>query len=1006
MEKILNPLASSDAMISLYQNACDICPDPTLILDREYRYLYANPAYLNIVDLPLDQVVNHTISEIEGTDAFQLIKPRVDSCLSGKKLTFSSQVYLANPVLALLHVNLTPFRDETGVVTHVFVIMRKSDSHFQTEQETAFSQSLLSKSLVSSPQPIIITTLKGGQILQLNDAGFRLLGYTPEELIGKKMRDFCLETSYRDNLIKKMQRDKQCTIPNLPIKHKNGSIVHIEVVLNATFFNGIPAILGFCRDKTAELLALQTETDKANTLRLLRTIAEAANEAQDIESAFNVCLEEVCNYCHWPVGHALLLNEKTQQLETTGIWCVSDQKHRQPLQQWAEHHSFGEGEGLPGRVLETADIVCIPDLAEDDPTPRNASSANFVMRSAFAFPVLVGDKVAAVLEFFSPAQGSISDNLLDALRPVGVQLGRIIERQQAENTLRASNEHYQRLMNDIDAIVWEADLPTLQASFISTSVEKILGYPQDNWFQPNFWPDHIHPDDRERVISLVKNQVVLQQDYELEYRMLKANGSTIWLRDVAHIVTDKNNQPVKLRGVMFDVSEHKRLSAELEYQASHDNLTSLYNRDVFERRLSALLSSDLTNRQHALCYLDLDQFKVINDACGHLAGDALLHQLGAILRTRLRSEDTLARLGGDEFGILIEDCTIDQAYQLTEQIRRLIQDFRFVWEQRRYSIGVSVGLIPINQNSGTLKEVLSAADMACYAAKDAGRNRIRVYHPNDQELAFRRREMDWVGKINHALEENRFQLYIQPIKALQGAQEGGHYEVLVRMIGKDGAVIAPGAFLPAAERYNLSTQIDQWVVKTTLDWLLANPMELKSLAFCSINLSGLSLNNSAFSQYLLDQLKRASSVCTKICFEITETAAISNLASAIKFIEAVKSIGCLFALDDFGSGLSSFNYLKNLPVDFLKIDGSFVVDITTDPIDYEMVRSINEIGHVMGKKTIAEFVENKQTLSALKRLGVDYAQGYYIGKPIPLYKRGKHLAPPIVKTPVKLHALI
>lgn len=249
MEKILNPLASSDAMLSLYQNACDICPDPTLILDREYRYLYANPAYLNIVDLPLDQVVNHTISEIEGTDAFQLIKPRVDSCLSGKKLTFSSQVYLANPVLALLHVNLTPFRDETGVVTHVFVIMRKSNSHFQTEQETAFSQSLLSKSLVSSPQPIIITTLKGGQILQLNDAGFRLLGYTPEELIGKKMRDFCLETSYRDNLIKKMQRDKQCTIPNLPIKHKNGSIVHIEVVLNATFLMASPPFWVFAETK-------------------------------------------------------------------------------------------------------------------------------------------------------------------------------------------------------------------------------------------------------------------------------------------------------------------------------------------------------------------------------------------------------------------------------------------------------------------------------------------------------------------------------------------------------------------------------------------------------------------------------------------------------------------------------------------------------------------------------------------------------------------------------------
>ena len=301
-------------------------------------------------------------------------------------------------------------------------------------------------------------------------------------------------------------------------------------------------------------------------------------------------------------------------------------------------------------------------------------------------------------------------------------------------------------------------------------------------------------------------------------------------------------------------------------------------------------------------------------------------------------------------------------------------------------MGVSIGLVPMRSGSGSLTDILSAADEACYAAKDAGRNRIHVYYSDDIELSRRRGETEWVSKINHVLEEDRFCLEMQAIRNLdiETNQQGNHYELLLRMRADDGQLIYPGAFLPAAERYNLSEKIDRWVVATTLEWLAGDKEELEALAVCSINLSGHSMGDDAFLDFLLTQFDQSIVSPGKICFEITETAAIANLGAAIEFIHALKEIGCLFALDDFGTGVSSFNYLKNLPVDFLKIDGSFIREIHKDPIDFAMVRSINEIGQVMGKLTIAEFVENDAILDVMRDIGINYAQGYAIGRPTPI----------------------
>ena len=388
---------------------------------------------------------------------------------------------------------------------------------------------------------------------------------------------------------------------------------------------------------------------------------------------------------------------------------------------------------------------------------------------------------------------------------------------------------------------------------------------------------------------------------------------------------------------------------------------------------------------HALCYLDLDQFKIINDTSGHVAGDELLRQLGNLLPKEIRKRDTIARLGGDEFGVLMEHCSVAQAGRVAESLRQAVEDFRFRWENKLFRIGVSIGLVPITPSSSGLDDLLGVADRVCYQAKDAGRNRIVIYRQDDRQFSLRHGEMQWVTRIHEALEHNQFELYYQPIVPLNGQPElGWHYELLLRLRDHSGDLIAPGLFLPAAERYNLSTDIDRWVITEAFTWLSALPHDAEPPQLCAINLSGHSLGDEHFLTFVCQQLDQLGLAAGSICFEITETAAISNLSSASQFIHTLKQRGCLFSLDDFGSGLSSFAYLKNLPVDFLKIDGIFVKDIVHDPIDFAMVKSINEIGQVMGKKTIAEFVENDAILAKLRNIGVNYAQGYGIARPQPI----------------------
>ncbi len=464
--------------------------------------------------------------------------------------------------------------------------------------------------------------------------------------------------------------------------------------------------------------------------------------------------------------------------------------------------------------------------------------------------------------------------------------------------------------------------------------------------------------------------------------LIRRDGNEIYVESTASPIRDGSGAVAGGVLVFHDVSEARELNRRLSYHASHDVLTGLVNRREFENRMErALKSTKARETSYALCCLDLDQFKIINDTCGHSAGDALLGQVGAMLKSKVRWRDTLARLGGDEFGVLLESCTLDEAMRTAEVLREAVSNFKFTWEERSFRLGASIGVVPISADNDDVASVLSAADSACQAAKEAGRNRVHSFAENDLDLMRRRREMQWAARINTALEEDRFELFRQTILPLHGDDTGAHYELLLRMRDETGKIVPPDNFMAAAERYGITPNIDRWVIENAFRWLVSEADEREKLSMCSINLSGQSFGDDKFLPFVIDQFQRSGLDATKICFEITETAAIASFSQANRFIHSLKELGCKFALDDFGTGLSSFGYLKHFPVDFLKIDGSFVKEILHDPIDREMVRSINEIGHLTGKKTIAEFAENVEIIDMLRSLGVDYAQGYGVSQP-------------------------
>jgi diguanylate cyclase (GGDEF)-like protein/PAS domain S-box-containing protein len=473
------------------------------------------------------------------------------------------------------------------------------------------------------------------------------------------------------------------------------------------------------------------------------------------------------------------------------------------------------------------------------------------------------------------------------------------------------------------------------------------------------------------IVGLDENTMLIARD-----------GREFSVEDSAAPIRNSEGNVLGAVLVFHDVSEQRRLSREMRHRASHDPLTGLINRAEFDRRLQTVFKkSRFDGSSNVLLYIDLDQFKIVNDSCGHAVGDDLLKQVSKLLADTIRSGDSLARLGGDEFGVILESCTAENATHIAQAICDRMRDFRFVQDDKRFRVGTSIGLVPIDATMQSLASILQAADNACYAAKEGGRNRVHVWVDTDQAMAARSGEMRWASRIERALDDDQFVLFAQNIRPISGKLAGRHVELLIRMKDEDGSLISPSAFLPSAERFNLATRVDQWVLTNAIEWIASLP-EATETETISINLSGHSVGDRSFHRQAMEVLDEAGeAVCRRLCFEITETAAITNLADATTFIDQVRSRGVRVALDDFGAGASSFGYLKRFPVDYLKIDGQFIRELTDDPLNDVTVRCFVDVARVLGIKTVAEYVESAEILSKLASIGVDYAQGFHIHKP-------------------------
>lgn len=718
---------------------------------------------------------------------------------------------------------------------------------------------------------------------------------------------------------------------------------------------------------------------------------ERAWTLPDILAAVGPVVEDVLGYAHaWLAlvgerpGFVSVISQVTSDVE------------------YQEFHAKTMSLDIPiagDRMLEeimAADHVVVVEDARTDPRTNKEVVAQLLNRTIINVPLLLADeRLGAVgigtfgdVEGVRPPLAWQLDFMQALAGHVAVALDRVRfmqARKHAEDALYQEKERLQVTLHSIsDAVITtnaEGELlyinPVAEA-LTGWTLAGAVGRPYQTVFRLTD-TGAVAPG-----IDLVAEAIVAAQTHRYPQLSLahRLEGSLLVEAAVSPI-RDADGEVQGAVLVFRDVTEQRRLSQEIAFQATHDELTGLGNRRAFEQALAECFDRTRDQDQrHVVCYLDLDEFKVVNDTCGHTAGDELLRQTAQLFSEVLREEDHLCRIGGDEFGIILTHQTVAQALRVAERLQLSLAAYRFVWREQSFGVGVSVGMVVLDAQSESVGALLQAADSACYVAKDSGRGRIHVYATDDPALAQRYGVMEWVSRIERALQEDKFVLFGQAIVPVNpGPVAGLHCEFLLRMRDEAGALVLPGQFMPAVERYHLAARVDRWVVTHALQWMVQHQDQIDQ---CSINLSGQSLGDEVFMAFVLDTLAHTPLPCHKLCFEITETAAISNLHTAKHFIDTLRQLGCKLSLDDFGSGLSSFAYLRNLPVDELKIDGQFVRDIATDPISLAMVKSIHEIGCLMGKKTVAEFVETPAILELLRGFGVHYAQGYSVGYPMPV----------------------
>lgn len=686
-------------------------------------------------------------------------------------------------------------------------------------------------------------------------------------------------------------------------------------------------------------------------------------------------------------------------------WIFLDDPARQQLVCLAQHNSEYALDGifsmpypdaLPlNKVAQNNEKFIIENL-EHPLIYQSDGIERLRLKRAIALPLKVqGENIGLYLTGHSNSSTPYLSGTVELLESICHEVAIAIHTQRLREHTHSIQEKSEELNSNIRTLIDSTSEgiiavdTDMNCTFINKAAETLTGWKSKEVLGENIHQllQHSHEDKSPFQIkySFIKRAIQENQTYQGNNQVIWRKNETTFPVQLSCSPFEDRNKEIGAVVIFRDITHERAISRKVDFLASHDTLTNLINRHEFENRLQqAIYNLQIERSEHVLCYIDLDQFKVVNDTCGHIAGDELLRQLGNLLQAKIRQGDTLARLGGDEFGILFLHCELEHAINNISAIQELISDYRFSWEQKTFAVGASIGVVTINRNTRDITQALSAADTACYIAKESGRNRIHVYREDDFDVAKRYGEMEWVSRIHDAIDNNGFMLNIQKIVPVASHSQDHHFEVLLTMRDGTATPIPPGAFIPAAERYNLMTFIDRWVLKSTFEWLSQNREHLDTLDLCAINLSGQTIGDPNFTTFLKELFDEHNIPPQKICFEITETAAVANMSRASVIINELKKNGCRFSLDDFGSGMSSFSYLKNLPVDFLKIDGNFVKDIIEDPIDRSMVQAITQVAQVMNLETIAEFVEKPEIMDLLYSIGVDYAQGYAIEKPIPI----------------------
>ena len=828
-------------------------------------------------------------------------------------------------------VRIVPYEKDSALI-----MVRDMSTRRQTE--TALKDSQQRYEVLYNKTPIMLHSVDNwGHIVNVSDFWLQKMGYERYEVIGRTLLDFLTDTSrqyVQDVVLPNYLKTGSCIDVPYQMVTKAGEI--IDVLLSATAEHN-------SEGQMVRSLAVMTDVTARNQAIEALKVSEARFQAF-MDNASVLAFMKDAN-----TGKFLYINKPFEQffhITLAEIFGKTDAD-------WLPPEAAKQNRQNDLRAMELSEpLQLVESVPDRDGNPHEWLVSKF------------------------PCQASGTQKIVGAIAI------NITAQKQLERKLYEEKELAQVTLNSIgDAVITTDAWGNI--TYFNPVAEVLTGWSHNEAKGLPLCEVFIilNEDTREPVESPVirvlrEGKVTGLANHTI---LISRDGKERAIEDSAAPIRNKEREIVGTVLVFHDVTEARQLSRRLSWQASHDELTQLANRREFEKRVAELLKT--SRAKGVLCYLDLDQFKLVNDTCGHAAGDVLLRQVADLLKSHVRSTDTVARLGGDEFAVLLPQCSLEFARRIANMMRQSIREFRFVWGKQSFSIGASMGLVELIPEGHNLQEVLAAADAACYAAKEAGRDRVHVYRADDSTLSRRRNQQEWCLRIDKAFEENRFCLYHQPIVPLHKKEAPSHHsELLLRLVDEKGKLISPMAFIPAAERYHRMSQIDQWVIRRFLK-ILSNIQDDSQVLY-NINLSGASLNDEEFLKFLKKTLKESAINPIKLCFEITETSAIANLARAASFMRNLKQLGCQFALDDFGSGMSSFSYLKQLPVDYIKIDGSFVQHLS-DPVNRAIIDSICKVGRAMKALIIAERVEDAPTMTHLKALGVDYVQGYGIAKPSP-----------------------